>query len=159
MVLSEEPQEVLAVAKPYVYQLAYCSLLKVAMSEQALEALVSKAQESNLALGITGMLMMDEGVVVQWIEGDKAQVRALWSKLQRDPRHYCIVELLHRNYQESRLYPDWSMHRASRQEMLQIVHQARDQGNYGVPNPWAPAIEKLCELIDTDPMPSQPVPL
>jgi Sensors of blue-light using FAD len=136
--------------KPYIYQLAYCSVLTAALPVADRQNLVAKAQQYNLAAGITGLLMMDQSVVVQWLEGDKAAVRKLWGSLQRDTRHHCLVELLHREYQETRLYPNWSMHHATRQEMLEIIHQARDQANYGIPNPWEPAIAKLCELIDAE---------
>ena len=139
-----------AEVKTYLYQMLYSSVLKQSMSPSEIDVLVKNAQRSNQEAGITGMLMMDAGIVVQWLEGDKSVVRELWAKLQRDPRHECMVELMHREYQEKRLYPNWSMHLTTRQNMLAIVHQAREQHNYGIPNPWAPAIDKLCELLDND---------
>jgi Sensors of blue-light using FAD len=137
---------------PGYYQLAYCSILKEAMSPTQLDALVAHAQEANARSGITGLMMIDKGLIVQWIEGRRDVVRGLWDKLLKDPRHYCIVELLHRDFQEQRTYPDWSMQRTTRQDMLAIVHSAREaaQKPFGLPNPWADAIAALCILIDPE---------
>lgn len=137
---------------PGYYQMVYSSLLKKEMSTIELEELVAYAQASNARSGVTGLMMIDNGLVVQWIEGQRDVVRALWDKLLRDTRHYCIVELLHRDFQEQRVYPDWSMKPTTRQEMLAIVHSAREaaQSPIGLPNPWADAIGALCILIDPE---------
>ena len=132
----------------FLYQLSYCSILKQGMSEREILDLVAHAQRSNQANEITGMLMIDQGLVIQWLEGKKSVVRALWQKLQVDSRHHCLVELLHRNFAKDRLFPDWSMHRATRQEMLDIVHSAREKAQEGEPTPWAGAIATMCILID-----------
>jgi hypothetical protein len=137
---------------PGYYQLAYCSILKQEMTTTELDALVAHAQETNARNGLTGLMMIDNGLIVQWIEGRRDAVRGLWDKLLKDPRHYCVVELLHRDFQEQRTYPDWSMQRTTRQDMLAIVHSAREaaQKPFGLPNPWAGAIAALCILIDPE---------
>ena len=137
---------------PGYYQLVYCSILKKGMTAQEIDQLVAHAQATNKQNDVTGLLMIDNGLVVQWIEGRRDVVRGLWDKLLRDTRHYCIVELLHRDFQEQRLYPDWSMKPTTRQEMLAIVHSAREaaQSPTGWPNPWADAIGALCILIDPE---------
>jgi hypothetical protein len=137
---------------PGYYQLAYCSLLKVPMTQLELDTLVAHAQETNTRNGLTGLMMIDSGLVVQWIEGRRDVVRGLWDKLLADPRHHCIVELLHRDFQEQRTYPNWSMQRTTRKDMLAIVHSAREaaQSPFGLPNPWADAIAALCILLDPD---------
>ncbi len=135
-------------ASEFLYQLSYCSILKQEMDEAAVRAMVSQAQRKNVAQNITGMLMIEKGLVIQWLEGPKATVRALWDRLQADPRHHCIVELLHRNFATERLFPDWSMQRATRQEMLEIIHDARVKASAGEPSPWAGAISTMCILLD-----------
>jgi Sensors of blue-light using FAD len=134
------------------YQLAYCSILKEPMSPQAMQTLVEKAQISNARSEVTGLMMVDNLLVVQWIEGRRAAVRSLWDKLQTDPRHHCIVQLLHRDFQEQRMYPNWAMQLTSRSDMLAILHDARASANkpFGLPSPWAPAISALCLLIDPE---------
>lgn len=140
----------LPIINPGFYQLAYCSILKDAMGQPEIDALVAHAQANNAKHEITGLMMIDQGLIVQWIEGRRSVVRNLWDNLLADPRHYCVVELLHRDFQDHRMYPDWSMRLASRIEMIATVRQAHDlaQAPLGLPNPWAPAITKLCELID-----------
>ncbi len=135
---------------PGYYQLAYFSLLKEKMSAPDVAALIAKAQTANAQSEVTGILMIDDTLVVQWIEGRRSVVRGLWAKILKDPRHHCIVELMHRDYQEARLYPSWAMHPTTRAELLETVHGARHlaQSPIGLPNPWAGAISKLCELVD-----------
>jgi hypothetical protein len=135
---------------PGYYQLAYFSLLKEKMSEHDKSEMIAKAQAANVKREVTGILMIHETLVVQWIEGHRSDVRNLWSIILKDPRHHCIVELMHRDYQENRLYPDWAMHPTTRAELIETVHGARylAQAPIGLPNPWAGAISKLCELVD-----------
>jgi hypothetical protein len=132
----------------FLYQMAYCSILTQEQDEPAIKAMVAQAQRNNLAHNITGMLMIEQGLVIQWIEGKKADVRALWAKLQDDPRHHCLVELIHRSFVTERLFPDWSMQRTTREEMLGIIHSARDLANGDKPSPWAGALAVMCILID-----------
>jgi Sensors of blue-light using FAD len=145
-----EPDD--AEVNPGYYQLVYSSVLKQEMTPPAVAQLVAHAQQTNLRHDITGLMMIDNGLVIQWIEGRRDVVRGLWDKLLRDTRHHCIVELLHRDFQEQRLYPNWSMQQASRKDMLAIVHSAREaaQSPIGLPNPWADAIGALCILIDPE---------
>jgi hypothetical protein len=131
-----------------LYQIAYCSVLTHAMDAQQIAHLFAQAQRNNATRHISGLLMIDGLLVIQWLEGDKAVVRALWAKILKDQRHHCIVELLHRDYQKQRLFPDWCMREATRQEMLAIVHNARELSDSVLPSPWAGAISTLCILLD-----------
>ncbi len=137
---------------PGYYQMAYSSVLKKEMTSDELDALVADAQAANVRNDLTGLLMIDKCLVVQWVEGRRSTVRTLWDKIQKDPRHHCIVQLLHRDFQEHRTYPDWAMQMTSRADLLAILHSAREAAvaPFGLPNPWAPAIASLCALIDPD---------
>ena len=132
----------------FLYQMAYCSVLRRDLSEQELKDLVIRAQNKNRAKNITGLLMMEDGLVIQWLEGKKEDVRELWAKLLEDQRHHCIVELTQRHFVTERLFPDWSMQPATRQELVAIVNSAREQIESGKDTPWAGAIATLCILID-----------
>jgi hypothetical protein len=132
-----------------LYQLAYCSILKQAPTELEAQALVAHAQARNRGDGITGLLMLDsQGLVIQWIEGPRYAVRALWARLLTDPRHNCIVELMHRDYPLQRLFPDWSMRPASRREMLDIVREGHNLAQMGQPSPWSEALAALTILLE-----------
>ncbi len=137
---------------PGFYQLAYCSLLKEPLSTEQIDALVLDAQQRNARNDVTGLLMIDQGIVVQWIEGRRDMVRQLWDKLLMDPRHHCIVQLMHLDFQEQRVYPDWAMQRATRQDIVSIVRSAKELADMqlGLPNPWAGAIAALSTLIGAD---------
>lgn len=132
------------------YQIAYCSVLKQQMDEADVQQMVAHSQRNNQARGITGMMMIDQGLVIQWLEGSKDDVRQLWAKLQKDNRHHCIVQLLQRDFTDTRLFPDWSMQRTTREDMLAIVHSARENAERGEPTPWAGAIATMCILIDPE---------
>jgi hypothetical protein len=133
-----------------IYQLLYCSVFKAVPSVLDIDALVSKAQSNNLRDGITGMLMLDAGLVIQWLEGPRHAVRALWARLLADPRHHCIVELIHRDYPEQRLFPDWTMRHTSRTDMLAIVRNAHEVAQLGMPSPWSGALASLTILLEPE---------
>ena len=54
------------------------------------------------------------GLFVQWVEGPPENVRRLWQRLQRDPRH-TDLEILHEGPNrdivgmDARLFPGWSL--------------------------------------------------
>jgi hypothetical protein len=133
-----------------LYQMAYCSVLARPLNADELSMLVTQAQRNNQLHHISGMLMVDGLLVIQWLEGSKDQVRTLWANILKDSRHACIVELLHRDYQTQRLFPDWSMRQATREEMMAIVHNARELSDSVLPSPWASAISVLCILLDPE---------
>jgi hypothetical protein len=133
-----------------LYQLLYCSVFKEVPNVLEINALVSNAQSNNLRDGITGMLMLDAGLAIQWLEGPRHAVRALWARLLADPRHHCIVELIHRDYPEQRLFPDWTMRHTSRTDMLAIVRNAHEVAQLGMPSPWAGALASLTILLEPE---------
>lgn len=55
--------------------------------------LVERARQANRAAGITGRLIYLDQQVLQYLEGPTAALNALFSKLQRDPRHTDIEVL------------------------------------------------------------------
>ena len=131
-------------------QLAYCSVLTQQLGDAEVQAIVDHARQSNVANNITGPLMIEHRLVIQWLEGKKSDVRKLWANLKDGPRHHCLVELLHRDFADTCLLPNWSMQRTTREEMLEIVHGARKQAESSEPSPWAATIGTMCLLIDPE---------
>lgn len=133
-------------------QLVYCSLLKEPLTQDEVASLLAQARSNNALNAITGQLMMDDGLVIQWLEGPSDRVRSLWRKLLADTRHHCVVPLVPRKPLPTRAFSDWAMRAATRQEMVEIVKFARDMAND--PNepasPWAPAVATLCVLLEQD---------
>lgn len=133
----------------HLYQMAYCSVACSPITPALLKDILTKANAHNSAHGITGTLMADQGLFIQWLEGPKQAVRDLWARILDDPRHHCIVELMHNDSWTTRMFPNWSMSISSREDMLEIVHEARDSAQE-TQSPWAPAIATLCILLDTN---------
>ena len=88
--------------------LVYRSAAVSRFDSAALEDLLEQARRRNAALGITGLLVYDQGCFVQWLEGPAPAVDSVWRSIQRDPRH-TEVERLHTAWRAGRLFPDWGM--------------------------------------------------
>ena len=99
-------------SRPPLLRLVYMSQAHTGMPLEALSSLLVKARAANEARLITGALLYQDQVFFQLLEGPEAEVRALYSKIEQDPRHFGCQVLL--DYQTNeRLFPDWSMGHAS----------------------------------------------
>jgi hypothetical protein len=132
-----------------VDQLLYCSLAASHLDDGALEELVARASEANKAMQITGMLMVHQGVFLQWIEGPRESVALLWRKILSDPRHRCIVRLAKKTDQPKRSFPDWSMNLVPRSYVMQLLQDAREAARFDDNAPWAPALDALIKLLNS----------
>ncbi len=128
-------------------QILYCSLLSEPMTQQEIEQLAARAANLNRMDHITGMLMHGDGVFVQLIEGPQAAVSHLWARILRDPRHMGVVQLYHRREVESRVCEGWGMQLVDRKAVQAMVHDARVEIVQGRKTAWAPAIERMDELL------------
>jgi hypothetical protein len=133
-----------------IYQLLYCSVALRPMSAGEMQGLVLHAKQSNKQNGVTGVLMMHEGIFLGWLEGPKPAVRSLWQRLLADPRHHCIVELQHHEEVEHRAFRNWSVSQASHDDILSVVQEARMRIESGFYSPWGKAINALCALLETE---------
>jgi hypothetical protein len=142
----------LAPPRPALYRMIYCSVSTAVIDDATAQGIQHKAQQHNSAVGITGLLLADERLFVQLLEGPRAQVRALFKRIQDDKRHQCVVELMREDDVAERLYPQWSMGfgRASRKELLGVVHEAKRRVDEGLPTPWGAAVGVLTILLDSE---------
>ncbi len=131
---------------PDLSRLAYCSVLTSDLTPDAIASLIGQAQHNNAQSGITGQLMIDQNLVIQWIEGPKVAIDSLWQRLQADTRHHCLVQLLHAANAPERVFAAWAMRRATRQEMIELIKQA--QMLAATAGPWSAAIGILRELVE-----------
>jgi hypothetical protein len=74
----------------------------------ALENIRSVSTHYNARNGITGVLFYSAGQFVQLLEGDPDDIRHLFAKIERDPRHKNVRLLIERPTPK-RLFPDWNM--------------------------------------------------
>lgn len=70
--------------------------------------LFSQARSNNKRSGLTGALLLDRDWFVQTLEGDEAVVRALFARIEDDPRHDA-VEVLEAGPVPGRLFARWAM--------------------------------------------------
>jgi hypothetical protein len=86
----------------------YVSSAVKLFSHADLAALLEISRKNNGALAVTGMLLYKDGNFMQVIEGEEANVRGLYNKLQLDPRHTGFLPLLEEKI-GARHFADWSM--------------------------------------------------
>lgn len=91
-----------------IFQLIYTCALQSTVSCQDLAEIAKTSAVANEARGITGMLICKDGSVLQVLEGQKADVEALYDQIQMDNRINNLIVLI-RRMAEKREFPDWSM--------------------------------------------------
>lgn len=128
-------------------QILYCSLMSQQMSDQEVAQLSEMAASLNRMDHITGMLMHADGVFVQLIEGPREAVNHLWARILHDKRHMGVVQLYHRREVESRVCEGWGMQLVDRAAVQAMIHEARMEIVNGRKTAWAPAIERMDELL------------
>jgi methanogenic corrinoid protein MtbC1 len=88
--------------------LTYKSTATSAPGSADLQALVGKARNRNRSLGVTGMLLFEDGCFLQTLEGPPDKLDALWTSIKRDTRHDHI-EVLSEHIVPARLFSDWDL--------------------------------------------------
>jgi len=88
--------------------LTYKSIATASPSATDLRALVQKARVRNRNLGVTGMLLYENGSFLQTLEGPPDKLNALWSSITQDARHDHI-EVLSEHMVPSRVFPNWDL--------------------------------------------------
>ena len=78
------------------------------ITEEGEDLLLAQCRTNNGDLGITGALLHHEGHFLQVLEGAEETVRALLTRIKRDPRHTDFV-LLFAGTTPTRVFGDWSM--------------------------------------------------
>ena len=91
-----------------MFQYIYTSHAVFDFSEAELITLLEESKRFNQSQGITGMLVYQNRVFIQLLEGDEEAVTKLAEKISRDPRHDEFTELASMDVGQ-RSFPDWSM--------------------------------------------------
>ena len=105
-------------------RLRYASLLAPEVTTSDIDVIVDRAAAWNREHGITGVLAIEGQSVLQVLEGPKADVEELFSKISRDPRHQGVVEL-DRESIEVCHFGDWGMVCRSMAAMLLMLDVLR----------------------------------
>jgi len=73
-----------------------------------LAAMLKESRARNRAHGITGVLILSDGVFLQILEGEKPEVLQLYENIQRDPRHHG-AKVYREDDIEERAFASWNM--------------------------------------------------
>ena len=128
----------------------YSSVSAPELTHDLLDHIFELAQRNNLRDQITGALIANGRLNIQYLEGPAPAVRALWARLQADTRHHSIVQLYEQELQAARLFPKWALLRgqASEQEILAMVRSAYLYADAAARPQWAQSIGPLMILLD-----------
>ncbi|GAB4515981.1 MAG: BLUF domain-containing protein [Anaerolineae bacterium] len=88
--------------------LVYVSVASGYMTNKVLKDILEASRENNAKLGITGMLLYRDQYFVQALEGEEAQVMALYEKIKDDPRHHHVLTVYQAEVSR-RTFGEWSM--------------------------------------------------
>ncbi len=86
----------------------YVSSAAAGFDTSALTAVITESREANARKSVTGMLCYHEGNFLQFLEGDRPVVQALFLAIAKDRRHTGVLEIYNQPVGE-RLFPDWTM--------------------------------------------------
>src|SRR5688572_26300323 len=86
----------------------YVSTAVAPFSDEALRALLEQSRTNNARLGLSGLLLYEDGQFMQALEGPDEAVRGLYEIIGRDPRHENVRALMVEPITE-RQFPDWAM--------------------------------------------------
>lgn len=95
--------------------LTYKSRAAYSPSPADLEDLVHKARLRNRSLGVTGMLLYENGKFLQTLEGPPEGLSEIWAAIREDKRH-THIEILSEHVVSARLFSDWDLLLYSRAE-------------------------------------------
>lgn len=101
-----------------LHRLIYLSSATRPMSDEDLEAILSKARGKNEGLDVSGLLLYSDGDFFQLLEGPLKVIQDLYAVIQVDDRHTGCIEIVCEPI-EKREFEDWSMgfRRISREEV------------------------------------------
>jgi hypothetical protein len=88
--------------------IVYMSTSVTLLDDDQLIDILNSARKNNLKHNVTGVLLYSEGVFIQVLEGNEADVDVIFSKIQADARHKNIITLID-GLIEQRDFADWSM--------------------------------------------------
>lgn len=91
-----------------LHRIVYVSTSVDLLAEEQLEEILSVSRRNNLEKDITGILVYNDGNILQVLEGNKRDLHILYGQISQDHRHYgCII--LQDTPSETRSFAEWSM--------------------------------------------------
>jgi hypothetical protein len=91
-----------------LWHIGYVSVAEGQWSSKKLSDLEQQAASLNKAKNITGLLVFDGSHFFQYLEGEHEEVKALFNKIEMDPRHTSVTLLSSEEVSE-KLFARWAM--------------------------------------------------
>lgn len=91
-----------------MFELAYTSRASEMMTDLQLESLLNQATRFNQLNDITGLLLYNDGIFFQLLEGEESTIKELYASIKQDFRHYDVRKIYDQPLTQ-RHYADWSM--------------------------------------------------
>ena len=91
-----------------VFYIIYASFRKADCHDGVLRNILEQSNVWNARLNITGVLLYNEVMFVQVLEGEEYSVLKLYEKIASDNRHSSPI-VLDRGMYDDRLFPEWHM--------------------------------------------------
>jgi hypothetical protein len=91
-----------------IYYTIYTSKPVDELTPEILQAITDVSAKNNPALKVTGMLLGIETKYFQYLEGPEENVKALYQKIWKDPRHQNVTQWI-KGYSNERVFGEWSM--------------------------------------------------
>ena len=88
--------------------LTYKSVATATPRANDIDLLARRARARNRSLGVTGMLLFENGSFLQTLEGPPDALKTLWSSIQQDSRHNHI-EVLSEHIVTARIFSEWDL--------------------------------------------------
>ena len=83
-----------------LYQIVYTSTATADLDRVGLLELLKGSVQRNTRAGITGLLLYQDRIFLQVLEGDEQAVFALFAKISRDSRHHHVIPLIRKRIEE-----------------------------------------------------------
>jgi len=110
-----------AMEKTELAHCIYSSAEAKTFTHEEIIALLEVARANNSQLGITGILLYDNGSFFQVLEGEPSVVQSLYDKIGTDNRHRAVSKIVYEPIEE-RDFSEWTMGYAgiTREELNRI---------------------------------------
>lgn len=129
-------------------RLVYASRTVGMLTPLDVKSIVQASVRNNARIGVTGALLLANGVFLQCLEGDRLAVNALYHRILLDPRHK-EPAILDFGEIDARLYTGWSMGLVTATEANRQIFLKYSPGPEFDPYPMRPsALQALfAELV------------
>jgi hypothetical protein len=91
-----------------IERLKYVSRFARPLGLDEVRAIVETSSRNNAEAGLSGVLLVNNGVFMQILEGPTGPLEATFERIGADDRHRDLV-VVRRTHSPSRLFGDWSM--------------------------------------------------